>query len=71
MQSLSKISTIITILIGLNSTITMAKDKSQNNPEPHTNEDIVNSVLQSGSNIANKTVRTTYNTVEKANTAAN
>lgn len=65
MQSLSKTSTIITILIGLNSTVTMAKGNSQKNPAPRNNEHVVNSVLQAGSNIADKTMRTSYNTVEK------
>ena len=53
MKSLSKTFTIITILFGLTSTFTMAKGNPQKNPEPRSNEHVVDSVLQTGSNIAN------------------
>ncbi|WP_334473429.1 hypothetical protein [Arsenophonus sp. PmNCSU2021_1] len=71
MKSLLKTSTIITILIGLNSTATIADVTSQRNPVPNNNEHLVNPVLQTGSNVANNAVKASYNTVQKANTAAN
>ncbi|MFV9998076.1 MAG: hypothetical protein AB8W37_08025 [Arsenophonus endosymbiont of Dermacentor nuttalli] len=44
---------------------------SQQTPMSYTNKHIVDSVLQSGSNVANNTVRSNHEMVGKANTAAN
>ncbi|WP_119711250.1 hypothetical protein [Arsenophonus endosymbiont of Aleurodicus floccissimus] len=59
MKSLLKTSTIITILIGLNSISTIADVTSQRNPapNPNNNEHLVNSVLQTGSNVVNNRTR--------------
>lgn len=71
MKSSLKTSAIITIPIGLNSTATITDVTSQRNPMPNNNEHLVNPGLQTGLNVANNAVKASYNTVQKANAAAN